>query len=156
MQTCQRCGGVRFFGSVAVGWGGPICNCQYPQLPNPDAPSQGGMQIGHYSNNQEIIERLDRIEKLLDSKKELMQEHLDTMTKERDEVRAQRYELEYRLGLADQGFKTEQIERAKSAKLVEALHMAIDESIKSGHSGLVIYLQQKLREHSSDSPVSKD
>jgi hypothetical protein len=38
MQICQRCGGARFFGSGTVGWGGPICNCQYPQIPNPDVP----------------------------------------------------------------------------------------------------------------------
>ena len=71
VQTCSRCGGARFFGTGAIGWGGPMCNCQYPQIPNPDQPVQGGgmSQVGHYNNNQEIIERLDRIEKLLDSKK---------------------------------------------------------------------------------------
>jgi hypothetical protein len=63
MQTCSRCGGARFFGNGAVGWGGPICNCQYPDITNPDAPAQV-TQLGYYNNNQEIIERLDRIEKL--------------------------------------------------------------------------------------------
>ena len=39
MQTCQRCGGARFYGSGAVGWGGPLCSCAYPQVPNPDIPA---------------------------------------------------------------------------------------------------------------------
>lgn len=64
MQTCGRCDGARFFGTGAVGWGGPICNCQYPQITNPDQPTNQGTQLGYYNNN-ETVERLESIERKL-------------------------------------------------------------------------------------------
>lgn len=69
VQTCQRCGGARFYGTGSVGWGGPMCNCQYPQVANPDQPPQ--FQQFQYMQSfeaiREIIERLMRIEAKLDS-----------------------------------------------------------------------------------------
>lgn len=71
MQTCQRCGGARFSGSGTVGWGGPICNCQYPQIPNPDVPRQDFQSLGlgspWISIIRDVTDTLKRIEQKLES-----------------------------------------------------------------------------------------
>ncbi len=74
VQTCLRCGGARFFGSGVIGWGGPICNCQNPQIPNPDVPGAMSTQLAtsnSYINIElKITEQLARIESKLDWLKE--------------------------------------------------------------------------------------
>jgi hypothetical protein len=62
MQTCSRCGGAKFFGTGGFGWGGLICNCQYPQIPNPDIPGEQNT-LSNFGDrkDQEIISLLREI-----------------------------------------------------------------------------------------------
>lgn len=67
MQTCQRCGGARWFGTGSIGWGGPTCSCLFPQILSPDVPPQSPGLFQPIIQLNQILERLERIENKIDS-----------------------------------------------------------------------------------------
>ncbi len=70
MATCRRCGGAKFFGAGNIGWGGPLCNCQFSDIPNPDVPERliWGAIIPKpdREHDRQVIELLQRIVASLD------------------------------------------------------------------------------------------
>ncbi len=63
IESCVKCGGAIFFGTCAVGWGGPICNCTYPTIQT--YPQQQGYAEMRQAYIGEILELLKRIEQKL-------------------------------------------------------------------------------------------
>ena len=57
METCQRCHGAVFYGSGAVGWGGPRCSCAQPVTQTEQRyPQQGG--LSSYTQQSELSDIL--------------------------------------------------------------------------------------------------